>query len=589
MTRWLWLLLALCAVPAAGRTVVGGWFLGQEVIPAIMYERVPGRSMYVATLKTGFPPKERRLLLVQGAVPGPWASFSFDPAGESNSVVQTPQGAKERVHVAGRSLWISYEVNPAAAAGLGCASCQGVLYLGAASPLWSTAQRLSFGAGNVVLNEYSHRWSVETAQGNGFACEVGRPDSLCVTQGEYDGTPVAVEWNLLAGETRLPEAIYYRFLRDRHPRITPLDDFEDFVVKLTGPGAGPNAELRIPRRHVIAQHLTHDHTLTVVPWKGDSIVVGQDALRSTRLYVDLSAGRAWAAPFYSNRGYSVQAAILLFVFGVVLMRVLWGAPVPVVGRAFHEGYGRYVVLHVLLDVVSVLAPVAALANPAIWGVLANDWWPGAVLVGCAAFYVGYGAVGLAGLWASAPEREGWYWLPGPDLPTVHRVNPGPWVRPHNRDTFDGQLLRLQPGPVLGTIRQSVLLRGSMLGGLALACFLLAAETRPDYFSGLTLACIGYLWFYLHTAHLLIALHFSRHSASPGWLIFLAADAAAWAALAATLFFYTLVPVMQTVYTERGVSFLLVLFNATMACVLGVALLLRSPLEPFLRMQRAQEM
>ena len=574
------LLFLLWIALAQASGVLEDWFLGQNLIPSSLYERQAGRSLLVATVKTGYPPKERKLALVGKMQAGyPWALLGFDPEMVSSSVRKGISGMREQFVIGGMSIWIPYEVDFSAAPSYGCSFCDGVVFIGASSPLWSFANRVSFTAGSIVLDERGMRWNREVGPESKIKCSKQDGDSLCIANGLIDGVPLKVDFRFAESVTRLPEFLYYNYLLDKHPNLTPQDEWEPILIEFPSTGA----KVKLNTQDILAVHPTRSRALTIAPWSSnDTILIGQEFLRSERFYRDLSNENAYVWPTYSNRGYSVQALLLMPLAVLLYMRISWGATFPVLGDAFQKTSLLYKVVQLTLDVLSVLVLVPALLNPNIWPIIAEFPWFLAMVIVQAAFLAFWAGAGLVGLYIGGAEEMGWY----VSLDGAPNMPPTPFRPPQARyPHVPGNLHLYKDSQVASIVRQTIILRGSTRAILAFSAFLFAAEKRPDYFSSIMLLLLAGLWVFSIVDTMLTAICFTHSDTSAGWLAYLLTLVPTTLFTTFTMFVFSLVPMVQTVYRERGGIYTLILVNISLGILIGLTYWHRTNINVYVRMEK----
>lgn len=317
-------------------------FLSPSGIPVFLHTIGGGPSVLVANIATGV-----------ARVPRLFALLDAD-----TTRVRISWAVQEEV-----VLWIGgvprhFESEPLPGPVPGCAVCAGVLPIGRGSPLWNPYANITLTGDAILFDE--RRISDRPPP---LPCAF-HPSGLCDLPARFQGTPTTLRLDFSRAATRVPSALFFDYVQDKHPLSTPARDWDDIHIELDG---GPT--IRIPGRGAVSTHLGFEPRLFLEPHDGSEILAGADLLRYASFFWDVGAATVAVEPRVSVRGYSwyVSVLIALCVLGWFQMRDLHrpGVLSKIVGAASVVlGAGAGVLVgRVLLDDV----PLLVLAS-VVWGV-----------------------------------------------------------------------------------------------------------------------------------------------------------------------------------------------------------------------------
>ena len=216
----LFLVILLSSIFSINETVA-------DVLPSRMEGQYAAESFHTVEIKVGTPCRLMRLLvdfnsnLLVTREPIQLFSRSFSPA----------FGGSDVVHFGGKDYRVIVAADGGAmAAALGCASCDGVLGLGAGTKIWAQASESIFTAGAVLLDEELIAFSRSTGGLGVVQCLPGFTN-LCTTPALLEGKPVLVYFGIPSVKTLVPPGIFLDYTAGLNIEVNDQRDWPNLHFK----------------------------------------------------------------------------------------------------------------------------------------------------------------------------------------------------------------------------------------------------------------------------------------------------------------------------------------------------------------------
>jgi hypothetical protein len=259
-------------------------FVPQRGLPVFLHTQGGGPSVLVASIATG-----------EARVP---ALYALLATGGTHVAVAGPVAPEIMLWIGGEPR--VFDALPLAAPVPGCAICKGVVPIGKGSPFWNPYSTATL-TGDAILFDEARL----TRRAAAVPC-VWALDGLCDVPALLQGEPTTLRLDFSRPETRIPAAIFYEYLDDKHPLTTRAGDWDDLEIAVAG---GPT--IRVPGRGAVSAHLGFPHQFFIAPHADNLVLAGADLLRYTSVYWDIAAGTVAFEPRVSARGYSWYSALLI--------------------------------------------------------------------------------------------------------------------------------------------------------------------------------------------------------------------------------------------------------------------------------------
>ena len=247
-----------------------------------------------------------------GSHPSLWSS-SFSSAEGGSDLIQLGD-SQHRVPV---------KFDATASALRGCPICNGVMGLGAASPLWLLWPRVTFTAGTIVLKESRGPVSNDKLLPR-IACRLA-DNNLCTSAAQVFGKTYDIQFSFSSPYTFVPVEVFNAYVEDRNIDETSISDWPDFVLRFNNseaPADNRHPILRIaPQSLLGACHVNEVKTLLMRinpnPLVTDTILLGRSVWRSLMMRRFFDSGKAVIVSYDSIKRYSFW----VMVFGLIMVLV----------------------------------------------------------------------------------------------------------------------------------------------------------------------------------------------------------------------------------------------------------------------------
>lgn len=328
------LLLALTLRTARARPYGSRW-TPTEIIATRMVGTHLDEEIHTVRALVGTPARELWLAIdfasdtlyvstapTKGAVAGNIATSN--PADWSSSYSDV-DGGSDLIRLSGRRVRVPVVYDSTAATLGGCPACNGVLGVGAGSPLWLVWNHATFSAGAVTLG-----YKQPQVKGEGRArisCTYLEPD-LCVSTASVYGTDYGVRFKFNSSYTLVPWAVYDSYVGSRSISTTPASEWP--TLDLVFDSAEAPLDPRQPTLRIVPQSLLGNsraggaQTLLLrrsPDPNSDTIILGRSVWRSLMMYREFDTGRAIIQSFASEKRYPTWA--LFLAVGVALIMARW--------------------------------------------------------------------------------------------------------------------------------------------------------------------------------------------------------------------------------------------------------------------------
>lgn len=467
------------------------FFRGDTVLPISLYAFDSGGSTIVTDLQTGSPPRFRRFVLA--GVEGPTVTLNYDPRVQRHQF-ETALVNQEIFEIAGQRVVLPYVTDASVVASFNCSTCEGVIPIGKGSLLWNGFDDISISANWIVFGVDG------IARADAFErmliCKI--PDSsLCTVQGNFLGAPVGVQFGFRTYKTLIPNSLFQQYVDVLHPDVNDVSEWPDIVIELEAedPDGNPTTtEIVIEARHVVGDHLGMPNSLTIIPYEGDTIVLGSDVLRSLTFFWNRSSGTAAIGRIRTNRGYSAYAAFAMFIFLTILFYERKGALVFQATPEFYQKLGRRALIRFIIDAIILSSPGVALLNQHIWAILGEEPFLLVVSLGAYVYY---------GFWALTTGILMWLGRTGTvawtdNQTSVRFSSPAEqWKITGVMPNYDASGVELDKTVRKGMTRVTAARRASYDSLILLSMFLLSIETRLHDFCGVMTVVVSLFWIYVN--------------------------------------------------------------------------------------------
>lgn len=219
-------------------------------------------------------------------------------------------GGSDIVLIGEQRILFEHEVNPSLPAALGCPSCQAVLGVGAASPIWFHFEKVLYTPGSILLDESTDSFEYLT-NGEGFVpCELAAPE-ICVTSGIVFGETVRVAFGHNQESLLLPPALFDKYVDGKSLKNNPPEDWASLKIKFPAiPGTGKDNELVIQREHlVVPSDGQGNHLLVDVSPVPDTVFIGRGARLNVMIQVIETEGKAKITSIKVSKHYSMAGLL----------------------------------------------------------------------------------------------------------------------------------------------------------------------------------------------------------------------------------------------------------------------------------------
>lgn len=566
---FLLLSLALGELTYTTESALRGWFASQGSLTTTLFEKAAGEPVLVVVISTGFPPKERRFVL-SGDVE-PEVVLGYNPYESSRSIIHDRDTGEQReqFYVGGNYVWLKFVIDGGLVASYNCSICEGVISISQSSQFWNLITNVSISAGHVMFDERSLFFLDATAPNKRFDCGIGI-SSLCRTAGTFQGHPVMFDFRLSHSKTLVPVDIFNEYVSDLHPSMSKVREWDDIHLKI-----GPT-EITIENDHVVAAHLGLARDLTIEAYDGTDVILGYDSLRSLRFFKLRDTGEGAVVQVSSNRGFSVFGFIGLVVLALLFFRFRWSAVVFRTNSSYIAILGYYIYVRLAFDIIMLVSPGVAFANPRIWPIVIENTWFMITLISFGGYLLVLGIIALIGLCLDAPERVGWLsssntfrFFDTPFRQNMRNLANLKALRSAKAD-FDIDSSSLNPDQIEGVIRQAIMRKASLECSVTLGLLIFAMEVRRTDYDTFIIGLVALSIVYCLIDTLFIALFFTRRNPPLSWLLFVTTWSIAVAIVNLTFVIFIFVPIGRWFFQAPNVylTLCIVLFYALlgMACV-----------------------
>ncbi len=291
-------------------------------------------------------------------------------------------GGSDIVHLGNGQHRVPVRFDPDAAARQGCAFCNGVLGVGAQSPLWLIWPRATFSAGTVVLAPNTRSPVADGQDHPRIAC-LPADNNLCTARGEVFGDTYDIRFSFTTPYTFVPFPVFNQYVGSRSVGNTPLRKWPDFVIRFESADAPADPRtptLRVsPASLIGASHVADVRTLLLRPnpnaLVNDTIVLGRSVWRSLMFRRFFDTGLAIVQTYDSTKRFPIWAQILGLVIVVVAFRwfstrdaLAFETPGYFADQGPSAGDGEYVLLAGDPKAMAEVQRANAARFPSEWGV-----------------------------------------------------------------------------------------------------------------------------------------------------------------------------------------------------------------------------
>jgi hypothetical protein len=285
----------------------------------------------VVELKAGTPRTTLRLALDYEGV----GVTTISPYSEEISSTYSPAGGgSDEVIIAGKRVRLPFTTDPVRVSELGCSTCEGLLGVGASSPLWIIWKEATFGSGAISLDGLAHtvkdaerfnRMEIRAQKRNSIACDVGF-SGLCRTEAFIGPNKElnTVIFSFESSRTLVPPSVYDAYTDGKNIFDTPRDKWPDLVFEfttLTNTSKDTVLEARIRRHDIVASTHTGYPELLLAPQTDypNTTFIGRPAWRSFFVFKDWETNQVKIFNWKVEKDLTQYARFILSTSGFLLM------------------------------------------------------------------------------------------------------------------------------------------------------------------------------------------------------------------------------------------------------------------------------
>jgi len=257
------------------------------------------------------------------------------PYNEEISSTYSPiGGGSDEVIIAGKRLRLPFTSDPSRVEELGCSSCEGLLGVGASSPLWVVWKEVTFGSGAISLGDLAYelrdaerfnRMEIRTQKKNAIACDVGFP-GLCRTEALVgpNKEPNTVIFSFESSRTLVPPTVYDAYTSGLNIFDNGRDEWPDlgfeFTV-LTNDSKDGSLHARIRNHDIVASTQKGTPELLIFPQTDypNTTFIGRPAWRSFFVFKDWVTNEARVFNWKVEKEFTHYGRFILAVSGLVFM------------------------------------------------------------------------------------------------------------------------------------------------------------------------------------------------------------------------------------------------------------------------------
>lgn len=302
-----------------------------ELIPSRLEGKTRGESIHVVELKAGTPRTTLRLAL---DFSGTGVTTVMPYSEEISSTYSSAGGGSDEVIISGKRVRLPFTYDPAKVAEKGCSTCEGLLGVGASSPLWIIWKEATFGSGAITLDALAHtvrdaerfnRIEVRAQKRNAIACDVGF-SGLCRTQALVGPNRElnTVIFSFESSRTMVPPSVYDAYTSGRNIFDTNRGDWPDMRLEfttLTNGSKDASLEARIRRHDIVASTSRGDPELLLLPQTDfpNTTFIGRPAWRSFFVFKDWETNAVKVFNWKVEKEFSIYGRFILCISGLLLM------------------------------------------------------------------------------------------------------------------------------------------------------------------------------------------------------------------------------------------------------------------------------
>jgi len=285
----------------------------------------------VVELKAGTPRTTLRLALDYEGV----GVTTISPYSEEISSTYSPAGGgSDELIIAGKRVRLPFTTDPVRVSELGCSTCEGLLGVGASSPLWIVWKEATFGSGAISLDGLAHtvkdaerfnRMEIRAQKRNSIACDVGF-SGLCRTEAFIGPNKElnTVIFSFESSRTLVPPSVYDAYTDGKNIFDTPRDKWPDLVFEfttLTNTSKDTVLEARIRRHDIVASTHTGYPELLLAPQTDypNTTFIGRPAWRSFFVFKDWETNQVKIFNWKVEKDLTQYARFILSTSGFLLM------------------------------------------------------------------------------------------------------------------------------------------------------------------------------------------------------------------------------------------------------------------------------
>lgn len=302
-----------------------------DIIPSRLEGKTRGESIHVVELKTGTPRTTLRLALdFESSVVTTLVEYNekisstFSPSG----------GGSDELIIAGKRVRLPFVFDPIRVRSFGCDTCEGLLGVGASSPLWTIWKEVTFGSGAITLGGMSYelsdaikfnRLEIRSQKRNSISCDVGFP-GLCRTEALVGPNKElnTILFSFSSSRTMVPPSVYdaYTFGKNIFENDTDeWDDLELEFINLTNDSKDTSFVSRIRKEDIVSDTALGSPELLLSPQTDypNTTIIGRPAWRSILVFKNWITNEAKVVDWKVEKEFSLYGKFILSISGVAIM------------------------------------------------------------------------------------------------------------------------------------------------------------------------------------------------------------------------------------------------------------------------------
>lgn len=326
------------------------WFdtAGADVLPARMEGQYAAESFHTVEIKVGTPCRLMRLLIdfnsnsLVTRVPVQVFSRSYSPA----------FGGSDVVHFGGKEYRVAtFADGGSLAASMGCATCEGVIGLGAGSKIWVQSDEAIFTAGAVLMEEELIAFS-RYSRGLGVVQCLPGFTNLCTAPAFLEGKPVVVYFGLPVDKTLVPPDVFLDYTAGMNVEVNPPRDWPNLHFKFpanpnpSNPAHDDANRFDLRREDIVTKSRRSGYDLLLgSSMSNTTVVLSRSAWRSFMIRKNWISGTAQIVPWRVRKHWSAYSLIgmlgtsILFLYWKLSPSGAWNVAYKAGWKVFAEALG----------------------------------------------------------------------------------------------------------------------------------------------------------------------------------------------------------------------------------------------------------